>query len=109
MGFGDLVGFVNGAALDTFGDDFAFTRVNSLPAGEELTVTGILDAGFEPEDRPPGDGSTYARLWLQTDDLSPVPERGDEIASATTVYKIVRLQEDAGNGLWLLLRQDRVV
>ena len=112
MSFDDLVAGVNAACLDSFGTLYTFTRVASLKEGETAvpqTITGILETGYEPEDKAPGDGSTYARFWLQTTDVSPAPAKGDEIASATTIYKIVRMEEDAGRGLWILLRQDRAV
>jgi hypothetical protein len=109
VAFDDLVSTVNAAIVSTFGKEYAFTRVESEEEGEELTITGVLDTGYEPEDRPPGDGSIYARFWLQASDIDPAPENGDEIASATTVYKIVRSDNDAGGGLWLLLRKDRSV
>jgi hypothetical protein len=110
MAFEDLMSGVNGGCLAVFGQSFTFTRVTSLEAGDvPLAITGILDAGVQPEDAPPGDGSTYAKLWVQSSDIDPAPQRGDEVSSATTVHKIVNLQEDAGGGLWMLLRKDRDV
>jgi hypothetical protein len=112
MTFDDLTSSMNESLLSVFGKEFTFTRVASLEDDEEAvpeTITGILEAGIEPEDIAPGDGSTYARLWLQSGDISPVPQKGDEVSSSTTVYKIVRMEEDAAGGLWMLLRQDRAV
>jgi hypothetical protein len=106
MSFEDLVGGVNKSCLGSFGREFTFTPASS---SEPITITGILEAGAEQEETAPGDGSTYARLWINAADISPAPQRGDEISSATTVYKIVRMQEDAAGGLWILLRQDRPV
>lgn len=109
MTFDLLVGSVNQACLNTFGRAFVFRRIESSPPAESFSISGILESGIETEDMPPAEGSTYARLWMQSGDIDPAPQKGDEIASGTTVYKIVRMEEDAGGGLWLLLRQDRGV
>lgn len=106
MGFDDLSALVNSACLAAFGSSFTYTRIST---NVSQSVMGILDAGVQLENVPPGDGSAYARLWFDHTTIDPVPDPGDEIASATTIYKIVRLEEDAGGGLWMLLRQDREV
>jgi hypothetical protein len=97
---------INQGCLSAFGQPFSFTPQTT---GIAQSITGILDSGVELEDVAPGDGSTYARLWIDPSALAPSPQQGDEIASATTVYKIVKMQEDAGGGLWMLLRYDRAV
>ncbi len=97
-------GPLNTACLDAFGQ--AYTLTYSLTA-ESRPVTGILCSAAEAEASAPGDGSAYARFWLQAGDVDPVPVEGDEISSATTVYKVVRRERDEAGGLWLLLRQDR--
>jgi len=97
---------INRACLDSFGQAFIFRPAATRVA---QAITGILDSGVQPEEASPGDGSTYALLWLQATDIDPPPEKGDEIASDTTVYKVVRIEEDAGNGLRMLLRQDRMI
>jgi hypothetical protein len=94
---------LNRACLYVFGQAFTFTPAAT---GAPQPITGILDSGVEPESRAPGDGSVYARLWLEAT-VDPVPTEGDEIASDTTVYKIVRTEQDTAAGLWLLLRKDR--
>jgi hypothetical protein len=100
-------GIVNKACLDAFGQAFTFTPAAT---GDPQAITAILvDSGIEPEESPPADGSTYAQLWLESVSINPRPEKGDEIASGTTVYKIVRIEEDAGKGLRMLLRQDRTI
>jgi hypothetical protein len=111
MPFNDLVGDVNASCLSAFGEDFLFTPAATLeePDPADQAITGILEPGAELEDSVPGDGSVYARLWIEADALDPAPAAGDEISSTTTVYKIVRIQEDAGGGMWLLLRRDRDV
>lgn len=97
---------LNGACLSSFGQALTFTPAST---GVDQSVNGILDTAAEPETDAPGDGTIYARLWLKAPDPDPAPEPGDEISTSTTVYKIVRLERDAGGGLWLLLRQDRSV
>ena len=111
MAFDDLLAGINESCLSAFGQDFTFTRgtYSEEPYEEPLTVAGILESGVEPEEGAPGDGTVYARLWIQASAIDPAPEKGDEFANATTVYKIMQLQQDAGGGLWLLLRQDRMI
>ncbi len=112
MSFDDLAAFINDSCLSVFGREFTFTRVASLvdeESDDPQAITGILESGVEPEGVAPGDGSTYARFWIKSGDIDPAPQKGDEISSATTIYKIVRMEEDAGGGLWFLLRQDRPV
>jgi hypothetical protein len=97
---------LNEACLSAFGQAFMFTR---NVTGDSQSVIGILEAGIELEEVPPGDGSIYAKLWIQSADIVPAPEAGDEFSTATTVYKIVRMEKDAGGGLLMLLRQDRMI
>ncbi|MBN2118508.1 MAG: hypothetical protein JW730_18185 [Anaerolineales bacterium] len=97
---------MNEACLKVFGQALIFTRSATQ---EEISIEGILVSGAEPEEVAPGDGSIYARLWILDSEIDPAPGSGDEISTDTTIYKIVRLEADAGGGLVLLLRQDRLV
>jgi len=97
---------LNEACLDVFGQACTFTRADTR---EELVVTGILEEGVELEGAAPGDGSIYAQLWLPASDINPAPEPGDEISTASTIYKILRIEQDAGGGMRILLRKDRDV
>jgi hypothetical protein len=96
----------NQSCLAAFGQALTLTRTST---GLSQSITGILESGIEPEGALPGDGSVYAGLWLRSSDVDPLPENGDEVASATTVYKVLRRELDAGGGLRLLLRKDRDV
>lgn len=107
MSFETAAANLNASMLAAFGQSFTFTPAETSWA--PFTVTGILEAGAELEDVAPGDGSIYARLWVQSSDFTTALVAGDGVSSSTYVYKIVRMQEDAGGGLWLLLRQDRAV
>jgi hypothetical protein len=107
MAFSDLASGLNKSCLSSFGQQLVFTP--QAPGAEPSTITGILETGVELEQTAPGDGSIYVRLWLNSSAIVPAPQKGDEISSATTVYKILRIEEDAGGGTWLLLRQDRAV
>jgi hypothetical protein len=92
---------VNQACLSSFGQAFTFVPSE----GEPLAISGIIDTGVQPESYPPGDKSTYARLWIAASDT--LPAKGDEIDSDTTAYKVLDVQEDSAKGIWLLLRKDR--
>lgn len=112
MSFDDLMASLNDACLATFGHDLTFSRVASLPDNEqsdETSVSGVLEPGADLEGLPPGDGSTYARFWIESSAISPAAQAGDEISTDSTVYKIVQIQEDAGGGVLFLLRMDRAV
>lgn len=101
---------LNDSCLSAFGQEFSFTRIASLAEAQPddpLTFTGILETGVEVEGVAPGEGSTYARLWGAEAAVSLRLQKGDEIPTTTTIYKIVDIREDAGRGLWLLLRKDR--
>lgn len=101
LDFADL----NGDCLAAFGQALSFTPASSEEAQE---FTGILEAGAQLEAAAPGDSSSYARVWLRQGDLNPQPAAGDEISTATTVYKILGPPElDAAGGMRLLLCYDR--
>ncbi len=95
---------INGACLTAFGQSLTFTPSAS---GVPQTITGILDTGFQPEDHAPGDSSVYARLWIDST-VTPQPLAGDELSTATTVYKFVGdCLIDEADGMWFELRKDR--
>ncbi len=96
---------INEACLDQWGQ--ALTHTPAATPESTQALTGIVDQGVEPEDKPPGDGSTYAKLFLQAAGLDPAPVLGDEIATSSAAYIVVRIQEDAGGGISILLRKDR--
>lgn len=93
------------ACLIAFGQACIFTRVGS--ESSQQLITGILDEGVEQEAAAPGDGSTYAILILLASSINPAPVKGDEISTTTSVYKIVGIDRDSGDGMQLTLRYDR--
>ncbi len=103
MNFDSLAGSLNKSCLASFGKRYAYT--SQAPSSVPQPITGILDTGVELENAPPGEGSTYAALWLQIGDINPAPQVGDKVASDTTVYEIVQVKDDAGGGMLLVLRQ----
>ena len=109
MGFDDLVQSLNDSCLAACGgQECGFARVVSLPQpGDPATVAGILDVGVEPEGIAPGEGSAYAKFWGAQALVALKLMKGDEINTATHVYKIVDMREDGGRGLWMILHLDR--
>lgn len=103
MAFDDLMAELNRDCLDEFGRPLTFTPAAT---GIPQSITGILDEAAELEDEAPGQ-SVNALLWCAAADIDPVPAAGDEIATATTVYKILLPKRDAAGGLMLHLRRDR--
>ena len=106
MPAGDPFDIATGLCVQSLGQSFTITP---RAGGTPQQITGILDTGIEQEQLPPGDGSTYARLFVQASAFSIPPVIGDEIASQTTKYRIVRLEEDAGGGIHILLRQEMAI
>jgi len=107
VAFDEAAANLNASMLAAFGESFIFTP--AAAPSTPVSITGIMESGSELEEDAPGDGSIYARLWVKSSDFSTAPVAGDEVASASTVYKVLRVQEDAGGGTWLLLRQDRAM
>ena len=109
MGFSDIADTINDAVLDAFSEEELFTLTRIQSGDGTLTFRGVLGPGAEPENQAPGAGSILAELFTKASNINPGPEKGDEISTATTVYKIVDLHKDGGLGLTLTLRQDRPV
>jgi hypothetical protein len=107
VSFADLVSTAYRVCLNTLGQSYNYT--SQTPGATPITVTGKLTAGAELEPDAPGAGSVNAILFVHATDISPAPANGDEIASATTVYKIVQVLQDSGDRIALHLRQDRMV
>ncbi len=98
---------LNDSCLRTFGQEFLFTRVVSLPGDDPATFTGILLAGAEMEQYGPLDGSVSAVIKTKEDILDPPLEAGDEIVGPKHIYKVLRPRNEGGGFIVLLLRQDR--
>jgi hypothetical protein len=93
------------AALNAFGQTYNLVRVRS--GSGYMTFTGILEDGVEPEEVSPGEGSINTIMTALKSDFNPEPVKGDEIESATTVYKIIRKEIDVDGRMLLGLRYDR--
>ena len=105
MAFDELVDRVNDAVLAAFGEAYSFTPAET---GIPQTILGVLIRGVELEQSPPGEGSINAVFWTK-DDVVPSPKAGDEISSATAVYKVLLPERDEEGGLTIQLRQDRMI
>lgn len=106
MAFEDLVAQIDALCLQTFGKEYTLRRALTQ---EEVAIVGIIEEGVQLEGSAPGDGSVLALLWTTDAAADPQPEVADEIESATAVYKILRKESDAGGGIKMLLRQDRML
>ena len=92
----------NDACLRAFGRDITYTP----QAGAPFVVRGILQTGVQPEAVAPG---VYALLFVKKSSFSPLPEPGDEITVADSIYKLVKKEDDGEGGLHLLLRFHREI
>lgn len=101
----------NPVFLRAFGESYTLTRSEDLddspPATEAFTAVSC-DLP-EDESNPPGDGSNYLFLWISIADFSDLPDTGDEVSTATTVYKIVDKKVDGASGMYFKCRYDRAV
>ena len=101
----------NSAFLDAFGESFALARLKDLE--DSPPTTEAFDAIKMQLDQlggvPPGDLSNYLKLWINAADFTDLPEKGDEVSTTTTVYKIVDIEQDADMGTLILCRYDREI
>lgn len=96
---------INASVLSALGgQSLTLTRAET---GESATFTGIVEP-VQPESVQPGSG-VYLDCWTSLAELGTLPVRGDEIATATTVYLIVDIDVDAADGVSIRLRKDRDV
>jgi hypothetical protein len=108
MGFDGLADQLNSAVLDTFGEEPDFTLQRVQSGSGSLAFRGVLGPGPEPENQPPGGGSMLAVVFTEAGAISPDPEKGDQVSTPSTVYYIVDIHKDAGRGLYMVLRKDRM-
>jgi hypothetical protein len=95
-----LVSGLDDACLRAFGSDVTYTS----QAGVSSVIQGILQTGVQPEAVAPG---VYALLFVKKSSFSSLPEPGDEITVDSSIYKIVKKEDDGEGGLHLLLRFHR--
>ncbi len=103
MAFADSAGRLTDAYLRAFGTQFTYTPQNGSAA---FSLTGILDVGARREDAAPG---TYALLFARSAVFPQPPDRGDEVTVGNSIYKVVDLEADAGEGLRLVLHFNRTL
>ena len=94
----------NNSCLSVFGQSLTLTRMQT---GVDLSFSGILESGLDPEDSIPGEGSINARCWTTSEQIVELPSQGDYVTTTTTIYEIVDLIQDAGLGVTLALRKNR--
>ncbi len=93
---------LNDACIAFHGNEYLLTYTST---GLSVPVSGIMSAAPEAEDEPAaGEGSIYAKFFMRATGADPLPEKGDQVSSATAIYVIVRRLADEADGLWLLLR-----
>jgi hypothetical protein len=101
----------NPVFLGAFGESYTLTRSEDLedtpPATEPIEAIPVELP--EQESNAPGEGSNYLFLWINAADFTDLPDVEDEVATATTVYKIVDRKSDEAGGWYLKCRYDRAV
>ena len=100
--FSDSVSRMHDSRLRVFGRDVTFTPQVGAPS----VIRGILQTGVQPEAVAPG---VYALLFVKASSFSPLPEPGNEITVDSSIYKIVKKEDDGVGGLRMLLRFHREV
>jgi hypothetical protein len=101
----------NPVFLATFGESFSLVRnIDLLDASPATAPFQAINTAFDAlEGVPPGDLSSYLRLWVNVADFTALPEKGDEVLTATTAYKISDIQRDDSGGMLMLCRFDRAL
>lgn len=101
----------NPVFLVAFGDEFSLVRnIDLLDASPATAPFRAINTAFDAlEGVPPGDLSSYLRLWVNVADFTAPPERGDEVLTATTAYKITNIDRDDSGGMLMLCRFDRAL
>ena len=97
--------------LATFGEDFLLVRnIDLLDASPATAPFQAINTAFdELEGVPPGDLSSYLRLWVNVADFTTLPAKGDEVLTATTAYKIANIDRDDSGGMLMTCRFDRAL
>lgn len=101
----------NPVFLATFGEDFLLVRNIDLPDASPATAPfQAINTAFDAlEGVPPGDLSSYLRLWVNVADFTTLPEKGDEVLTTTTAYKISDVRQDDSGGMLMTCRFDRAL
>ena len=101
----------NPVFLATYGEDFLLVRnIDLLDASPATAPFQAINTAFdELEGVPPGDLSSYLRLWVNVADFTVLPEKGDEVLTATTAYKIANIDRDDSGGMLMTCRFDRAL
>jgi hypothetical protein len=101
----------NPVFLATFGEDFLLVRnIDLLDASPATAPFQAINTAFDAlEGVPPGDLSSYLRLWVNVADFTALPEKGDEVLTATTAYKIANIDRDDSGGMLMTCRFDRAL
>jgi len=101
----------NPVFLVAFGDVFSLVRnIDLLDASPATAPFRAINCAFDAlEGVPPGDLSSYMRLWVSVADFATPPAKGDEVLTATTAYKISDIERDDSGGMYMLCRFDRAL
>lgn len=101
----------NPVFLATYGEDFLLVRnIDLLDASPATAPFQAINTAFdELEGVPPGDLSSYLRLWVNVADFTTLPAKGDEVLTATTAYKIANIDRDDSGGMLMTCRFDRAL
>ena len=101
----------NPVFLATYGEDFLLVRnIDLLDASPATEPFQAINTAFdELEGVPPGDLSSYLRLWVNVADFTTLPAKGDEVLTATTAYKIANIDRDDSGGMLMTCRFDRAL
>jgi hypothetical protein len=76
--------------------------------GVSIAIEALEEKLPIEEPVPPGSltGTTNARLWIDTDSLSPAPAEGDEIIFNGVSYDVGNVEADIEGGAVLVLKRN---
>jgi hypothetical protein len=102
MAWSDAVNAADAACLATFGIPVTFTP----QGGAAQPITGIIQNPAMAEDYVPGgvQGTSAVRLFVRFANITPPPQRGDQVAINGRAYAVAEVDVDPHGGAVLKLR-----
>lgn len=108
MSWENLVEALDNTVLNTFPAGGTAGAVTFLPqSGGSQTIAGVIANPAMAEDYVPGSSANVSviRLFVRLVDISPSPQKGDQVEIASATYDVAEVQVDAAGGAILKLRK----
>jgi hypothetical protein len=107
MSWTSLLEAMDNTVLNTFPAGGAPRSVTFFPqSGGSQSITGVIANPAMFEDYIPGStqGVSVMRMFVRFIDITPSPQKGDQISISGVSYDVFEVQVDTGGGAVLKLR-----